>query len=964
MLDLRIAGRQLLLPASTTASIEHINPLFADGLQDSHSVPIEVPADGNEATLQHVQEIALAERTLSFPQAQLGHQGMPLHAGLFQVLSSTPRTIRGVFSVEAFVSRIRGRKLPELLMGHRIDASDDGILAYAANNAPYTFADGVPCQFPMFFNKDLYGNNNPDWYPNASNWSSTSSYTVNDLVVFNELTPCFRQDIWQCTANASPGQSPATHPAKWRRTAFGIVNAWDAQVGEHYRNTTANFYALCPWFYLKWVLQKALNAVGYRPVGDFWENPDTDELVLPNLTLLDAEKRLFYFRAEQTAVVNYTPPTPWNLFRIPADDDSIPPNTDPNDVWDAATNTFTPNMAGTWRFRIRVNVTLSVPARLQLYIRRANGSNHPSNWPFPVFITPDQVTVFQNTVTFSAIFSANDVGNSFHFVCYAGANFTPVWPVTTDDAYDRSMVSGWLTSGSPVNNYRDMIDPSDHVPDVQFESWLVAIAEALNLELTPDEASRTLRLDHRENLLLRRELNRTEQSHRCIEHLRTELDHARRVQGIRLQWDMPRQDLPDLRYYYLNEPVHREEDLPPPDGPEQCAYVRNTRMIYLSELQGTNTWYWRPAGYNVPTVQVGSTTDAREVIPECTPLHMREVFLDGKRFLMPVMEGAGTSTYFNSTGDRSAILLCEYKRHSSSDGQVYKVPSARSWASGWADGDHSRINLLWTDDHPDTPGLYERFWANWAAMLTSAEPVTMDLLVDAPFLSGRDWRRILHIHGQDYLIEKMPVEYGANNGPLLARGTHLLRMRSNVVSIKDRIKTGLRCTAPGTMGMSINSDGVDGYEIGTDTGFASFRLPDGTVTTMEKSTGELPRDTSLCLFASNAFGEPMGAITHLAFTSGVTSLDLARLPQLKALAATRGGLTDITLPQVMLLEQLDLSGNALSRTAIDRILRSLDPSIAGGYVDLSGGTNATPSPDGIAAITDLQRNGWTVAYNK
>ena len=40
MLDLRIAGRQLLLPASTTASIEYINPLFADGLQDSHSVPI------------------------------------------------------------------------------------------------------------------------------------------------------------------------------------------------------------------------------------------------------------------------------------------------------------------------------------------------------------------------------------------------------------------------------------------------------------------------------------------------------------------------------------------------------------------------------------------------------------------------------------------------------------------------------------------------------------------------------------------------------------------------------------------------------------------------------------------------------------------------------------------------------------------------------------------------------------
>jgi hypothetical protein len=792
MLDIRISGKPLLVPSSTTATIEHINPLFADGLQDSHSVPIEVPADGNEATLKHVQEIALAERTLSFPEAQLGHQGLPLYTGLFQVLSTTARTIRGVFSVEAFVSRIRGRKLPELLEGHRIDASTEGIISYAANNAPLTYSDGAPCQFPMFFNKDIYGGNNPDWFPNASTWSPTSSYAVNDLVVFTELMPCQRQDVWQCTSSTSAGQSPSTHPAKWRRTAFGIVNAWNAQAGEHYRNTTNNFYTLCPWFYLKWVLEKALNTIGYSPAGDFWEDPTTDELVLPNLTLLDAEKRMNYFRAEQTTIVNYQPPTPWNLFRIPADDDVTPPNTDPDGVWDAVNSTFRPNLAGTWRFRIRVNLVLSAPAQLQIYVRRANGGNYPGNWPFPVYLSQEEAATFNTIVTFSVNFPAVELGNSFHFVCFARANFVDIWPVSANDAYDRSMVSGWFSSAGSINELRDAIEPSEHVPDVQLESWLVAISETFNLEITPDESTRTLRLDHREKVITQRGLQRSEQSQRCIGYPTAEIDHARKYPGIRLKWDIPTKDLPDLRYYYLNEPVHREELLEPPDGPEQCAYVLATRTIYLSELAQPSTWFWKPVGFNVPPVTIGSGNDAREVMPACQPLHMREVFLDGRRYLVPIMEGAGTSTYFNSEGDRSAMFICEYLRHRSSDGQITKVPCARSWAYGWEDGDHSRISLLWDDENPLAPGLYQRYWRNWTNMLTTAEPVTMDLLVDPPFLRGREWRRILHIHGQDYLIEKMPVEYGPSRGPLIARGTYMLRMRAATIPLIDRSKTDIR----------------------------------------------------------------------------------------------------------------------------------------------------------------------------
>jgi hypothetical protein len=43
---------------------------------------------------------------------------------------------------------------------------------------------------------------------------------------------------------------------------------------------------------------------------------------------------------------------------------------------------------------------------------------------------------------------------------------------------------------------------------------------------------------------------------------------------------------------------------------------------------------------------------------------------------------------------------------------------------------------------------------------------------------GHQWKRILHIHGQDYIMEKLPVTYGTDRGPLISRGAYLFRLRA------------------------------------------------------------------------------------------------------------------------------------------------------------------------------------------
>jgi len=76
-------------------------------------------------------------------------------------------------------------------------------------------------------------------------------------------------------------------------------------------------------------------------------------------------------------------------------------------------------------------------------------------------------------------------------------------------------------------------------------------------------------------------------------------------------------------------------------------------------------------------------------------------------------------------------------------------------------------------------------------------------------------------------------------------------------------------------------------------------------------------------------------------------------------------LTDVmgtSIPATVL--DLRLHDNALTQTAVDRVLTSLDAAGGtGGTVKLEGGTNAAPSATGLAAKTNLEGKGWTVTVN-
>lgn len=99
------------------------------------------------------------------------------------------------------------------------------------------------------------------------------------------------------------------------------------------------------------------------------------------------------------------------------------------------------------------------------------------------------------------------------------------------------------------------------------------------------------------------------------------------------------------------------------------------------------------------------------------------------------------------------------------------------------------------------------------------------------------------------------------------------------------------------------------------------------------------------------------------------SVDISFLPALEDFDfSINPGLTELIISSSQPLgfdnEYLNASDCGLTQTSVDAILVALSQNgINGGQIDLQGGTNATPSAAGLAAISILEGNGWSVYVN-
>jgi hypothetical protein len=94
------------------------------------------------------------------------------------------------------------------------------------------------------------------------------------------------------------------------------------------------------------------------------------------------------------------------------------------------------------------------------------------------------------------------------------------------------------------------------------------------------------------------------------------------------------------------------------------------------------------------------------------------------------------------------------------------------------------------------------------------------------------------------------------------------------------------------------------------------------------------------------------------------SLDFTGITSISQIYNENTGLQYINITGCVNLDLVELENNDLTQASVDHVLITLDDNgLSGGDIYLDGGTNATPSPLGVAAQASLILKGWTITVN-
>jgi len=682
MIQFRINGKHLVMHPGTAVEIEEQHPILSQDLKDAFTVPVEVPIAGNESVLGHIHVLERRDRPLRIDNAELWVDGSPKHRGVFYVESSVEGPDGSVslsFTVDGFISAMAGLRLRDVDYGGEIVFLSAGHLVSAATTYnTMSWPDARFC-YPMISNPEAYASNNPDWYNEPAAYDAATSYDVTDppTLITYETGLVRRKRAYECIGTAPAGESPDNTPWDWRFFGQGIINPWIPTTTGWRLNDELNNNAMCPQFYLKDILIRAMRDRGLEAVGDFIDDPSTHQVIVWNNQLLDMSENTGHVLATQPAPITYTAVDPntdhdqlhWSNgfdFILTCSDEVTAPNEDPDGLWDG--QEYDIAAAGTHNFKIRVKLTCPTPIYVQVTI--INAATNERLIEFYAGSMADRRNNWDFVCEGSRGYTAGEVGMNCRVIItprlFGTDNAGAVGNIsfTLSDCYFEA----WRGTGEVTNGYTRIINPADHVPDITIEHLLLEVRDWFHVRIQPMPELGVVRFDHQQDVLDGLPVSNLTQ------HVRAplRLEHANRTTGMRLAPPTGKEEnLPDLSAHIDDGEYDAEADLPAAGTELHKAFIRNTAQMVVSKLYDTNKYAWFIAGTLHRVAEVGEMTNPREVTPEFGMPDMDLVpAVDGTLCLMPVIKETCSSPMFNLgnnapglyfmlyAGMRPAIQLC------------------------------------------------------------------------------------------------------------------------------------------------------------------------------------------------------------------------------------------------------------------------------------------------------------------
>lgn len=767
MLEIRIGGKPLVLSAGTGVELELVNTLLATDLQDSFSLPFKVPVAGNEKLLGFVHLFQLASRTKAWPNAELLVDGVPRQIGevYFEGFEGE-RNIYLSFNADGFFTAAKKLALRDIAYDLIVLGTEDLMLEHAATVAAQTWPVASHC-FPMFYNPIFYGERNPDFFPaSESEYDAAKTYAAGDFITYTFADPeVMRTRRYQSLAGSNTGNSPTSGAPWWRETAFGLINHWDHVEEEYFRNVDDdNFYALVPFFYLKWILTRALEAMGWTPNGPFMDDAFTHRVALYNNTALDSNGRSHYVSAGQITPLHFDAGDPARV--ICEDDSTAPEFQDPESIWDTSLGTYEVEAAGRYYYHVSGTIVFGQADLPRLYLRRADTDAIVAT---VTLANPGELITPQTTWNISMLINHVHLASDINDLFYIGIDGEYHQGTNAIDT-SGFKVRIYLVNPDENNYFSDQIDPRDHMPDMTVGELLLELRDNFNLDFHPDAVNKTVRFSFRQNDLLAAPKDATPRLRSAIA-----ADNQAPPSGFRFVSDIDGPALPDLTKFNVLPEVDTEADVPTPLAPNDLITVRNTRKVLLSYQKG-GAFAWRFAGYNYPTFTLGDADTAEEVSPALLPMMLDLKDSQGVDFMVPVIEDEGNSYRFLGNGYVAPKLrMVNYEGLVTRGAANYPFATSTYYGYDGATNDVAYALGL-TEDVVASPSLIWRYWQKWADRISRAEPIIVDLEVDANWVLSGAWRKPMLLHHQVCVVVTMPITYDSVQGATIARGVRMLKL--------------------------------------------------------------------------------------------------------------------------------------------------------------------------------------------
>jgi hypothetical protein len=705
-----------IVSVRTSQSIEfELNnaALENDLIPGSHSMEVTIDdVDGNMRKLQNAYKYDILERNTVFDGVKVVLFGNRQYLGKLIVRRVRDNGLDAFMVINGFSIDILEKTLPEIDYGANVNLGADAAsistaaAAYVSQNYP-----DVNFNFPMVYAPNLYDGEALGWssIDTVDPWESDKDYDLRDLITWTDGY------VYVCTTAASAGESPTTHPAKWTvLTGNSIINNWDDAAGEfRYNNSTfaysQNGHAICPQMYDKFVLKSIQSTIGYRVIGEFMADVQTDQSMLINTEVMDSQPQQVIVKAEQDTVYDantnpyasggsyFTGTSGANGYFIHFNNEI----TDPNDDW-TVENPWPSYPAPPSFYTIHSEGLHRITISLELI---SGAADPPYDLKFQV--NGIDVEIYQ----FSA--ASGTITHSFEWFAPAGnigdtiaVQIINSLGIGTFEFDAGSYIQIENLSANQYNAWDGLVEHANHVPDVTVRKYLLSLKKRFNLSVKLNFFQKTIELNYCKNILARQPKDFTD----IIQIPESDVQEA---QGVTMV-ETPESNVPHTSgddFSVAETYINYQAMLDDTDNRElqDVVLITSQFAFYRLEQNAEGLLQWNFEASKLPPLVYGN--GARRITMEDCPAQMKYIFTDGDMALIPWVNNTGNTVLFGGISNNKPIIHAMWYGMQDSEGGIYQYPMASGAKYDATGADIGDIDLRFLESLPES--VWNKYWEEW-----------------------------------------------------------------------------------------------------------------------------------------------------------------------------------------------------------------------------------------------------------